>query len=116
MKDGEYYENGSKIQLSPRTKFSVKSIGYNKDREITSLQISDNRGVVRYELGKPYTEPSKPKTINKSEVMVLEGLIDKTNTDKKKFLDYYKVDKPESLTADQYKHAIAVLNKKNAPA
>jgi hypothetical protein len=56
-------------------------------------------------------EGSKP--INKSEAMVLEGLIKKTGTDKEKFLAYYKVDKPESLTADQYKHAIAVLNKKN---
>lgn len=84
LKDGEYYENGSKIQLNPRTKFSVKSIGYNDNREITSLQITDNRGVVRYELGKSYAEP--PKIISKSEAMVLEGLIEKTDTDKKKFL------------------------------
>lgn len=111
LKDGEYYERGDRIQLNPRTKFSVKSIGYNDDREIASLQITDNRGIVRYDWVSHMQDHQK--LVSKSEVAVLEGLINKTETDKKKFLDYYKVDKPESLTADQYKHAIAVLNKKN---
>ena len=48
--------------------------------------------------------------------MVLEGLISKTETDKKKFLDYYKVDKPEQMTKEMYEHAISVLKKKNATA
>ena len=68
-------------------------------------------------LEKPQNGVKQPsKTINKSEVMVLEGLISKTETDKKKFLDYYKVDKPEQMTKEMYEHALAILKKKNATA
>ena len=68
-------------------------------------------------LEKPQNGAKQPsKTINKSEVMVLEGLISKTETDKKKFLDYYKVDKPEQMTKEMYEHALAILKKKNATA
>jgi len=68
-------------------------------------------------LEKPQNGAKQPsKTINKSEVMVLEGLINKTETDKKKFLDYYKVDKPEQMTKEMYEHALAVLKKKNTTA
>ena len=57
-----------------------------------------------------------PITINQSEVMILEGLIKKTGTDKEKFLAYYKVDKPEQMTKEMYEHALAVLKKKNKTA
>lgn len=45
-----------------KTRFTVKSIGYNDRREITSLVITDKRGNTRYEMGKvlkPKTEPEK---------------------------------------------------------
>lgn len=58
----------------------------------------------------------KKSTINKSQIMVLEGLIKKTDTDTAKFLEYYKVDKPEKLTNEQYDNALIVLKKKNASA
>jgi hypothetical protein len=57
-----------------------------------------------------------PITINQSEVMILEGLIKKTGTDKEKFLAYYKVDKPEQMTKEMYEHAISILKKKNTTA
>ena len=57
-----------------------------------------------------------PIPINQSEVMILEGLIKKTGTDKEKFLAYYKVDKPEQMTKEMYEHAISILKKKNATA
>ena len=68
-------------------------------------------------LEKPQNGVKQPsKTINKSEAMVLEGLISKTGTDKEKFLAYYKVDKPEQMTKEMYEHAISILKKKNATA
>jgi len=62
------------------------------------------------------TTTAIPITINQSEVMILEGLIKKTGTDKEKFLAYYKVDKPEQMTKEMYEHAISILKKKNATA
>ena len=59
---------------------------------------------------------AEPLTINQSEVMILEGLIKKTGTDKEKFLAYYKVDKLEQLNKEKYEHALAVLKKKNVTA
>lgn len=64
----------------------------------------------------PPKTTNKPVPINQSEVMILEGLIKKTGTDKEKFLAYYKVDKPEQMTKEMYEHALAVLKKKNATA
>ena len=57
---------------------------------------------------------AEPLTINQSEIMILEGLLKKTSTDKEKFLAYYKVDKLEQLNKEMYEHALAVLKKKNA--
>ena len=62
------------------------------------------------------TTTAIPITINQSEVMILEGLIKKTGTDKEKFLAYYKVDKPEQMTKEMYEHAISILKKKNTTA
>lgn len=62
------------------------------------------------------TTTAIPIPINQSEVMILEGLIKKTGTDKEKFLAYYKVDKPEQMTKEMYEHAISILKKKNTTA
>lgn len=46
----------------PKTTFSVKSIEYNEDREVSYLCIVDNKGTMRYTFGKPAnaTETEKP--------------------------------------------------------
>jgi hypothetical protein len=51
LKDGEYTESNGKLQVSTFAKFSVKSIGYNKEREIISLEIIDSKNTSRYKLG-----------------------------------------------------------------
>lgn len=66
LKEGEYTESNGKCSVSAFTKFSVKSIGYNKDREINALEICDNKGNSRYKLGNPVNKdlvedkPQKP--------------------------------------------------------
>lgn len=73
LNEGEYNENGNKIQASPFLKFSVKSIGYT-DRKITSLEIQDNKGKIRYPLkgnfnshteNKASSQPTTPKIESK---------------------------------------------------
>jgi len=50
LQDGETNEYNGKLSLNPYVKFSIKSIGYNTEKEITSLEIQDNKGVVRFTL------------------------------------------------------------------
>lgn len=57
-------------------------------------------------------EPEKPEYIDKNQVTILKELIKKTGTDAEKFLDYYKVNKPEQLTNEHYGHALRILKKK----
>ena len=59
---GEVYQKGNGVALSPRVHFKVKSIGYNKSREISKLEIEDNNRKVRYSLGKPTV--GKPTSSN----------------------------------------------------
>lgn len=52
LQDGEILQKGNNLSLSPRVHFRVKSIGYNDNREINSLEIEDNNHRIRYSLGK----------------------------------------------------------------
>ena len=53
-------------------KFDVKSIGYDDNRNINKLVITDNKGNTVYELGKKVKAPEKP-TIN-NDLDIFEGL------------------------------------------
>jgi len=53
LQQGEFIDNKGKVSLNPRIHFKVKSIGYNRNKEIDKLEIEDNHHVVRYSLGKP---------------------------------------------------------------
>lgn len=109
LKEGEYYDKDGKTYINPRTKFTVKSIGYNEEREIISLQIVDNHNVVRYELGKKAVEP---KTIDDTKAKVIYDLLKKTNSDVDKFLKYYKVENVEDMTIEIWTKAVRALKGK----
>lgn len=66
LKEGEHYEKNGNECVSPRVSFEVKSIGYNDEREITSLQIKDNHGIVRFDMKSPVSVP-EGKTSSQSE-------------------------------------------------
>ena len=112
LKDGEHYEKDGKTYISPRTKFTVKSINYNEEREITALQITDNSNVVRYELGKAQKKPEPPKKIDDTKAQVIYDLLQKTNSDVPAFLKYYKVSKVEDMTLDVWTKATRALRGK----
>ena len=65
-----------KLQLKRSIKFSVKSIKYDENKDITDLVISDNKGFTRYTFGgekiapKPATKaPEQPKVIDTRKVV-----------------------------------------------
>lgn len=59
LKEGEYSEYNGKLQVSAVTKFHIKSIGYNEQREINALEIVDSKGILRYKLGAKVTTELK---------------------------------------------------------
>lgn len=113
LKDGEHYDKDGKTYISPRTKFNVKSIGYNEEREIISLQIADNHNVVRYELGrKTKARPEAPEKIDDIKAQVIYDLLEKTNSDVVAFLKYYKVQNIEDMTVEIWTKAVKALKGK----
>lgn len=50
LQAGEYKEQGGKVKCYAT--FSVKSIGYDAKECINALEIADNKGAIRYQLGK----------------------------------------------------------------
>ena len=65
-----------KYQLKRNVKFYVKTINYDKNREICDLVISDNKGVVRYTFGSSKTAPKtatkapdQPKVIDTRKIV-----------------------------------------------
>ncbi|ADK14918.1 MULTISPECIES: hypothetical protein [Clostridium] len=69
LQQGEFAEKDGKVTLSPRVHFQVKSIGYNKNREINQLEIQDNYYRLRYSLGKAAGDQSKTVTIDNKDVI-----------------------------------------------
>lgn len=48
LKEGEYYiDKDGKNKVDSKVKFYVKTIGYNKNNEISTLEIVDKKGVIR---------------------------------------------------------------------
>ncbi|MFR0015268.1 ERF family protein [Clostridium paraputrificum] len=73
--------------------------------EIAESDAIDNGGVdEEAELGK--------QKINKASVLTINGLIDETKTDKKKFLEWAGVEKVEDITNNALGTCINMLNKK----
>ena len=66
----EYNETGGKIQILSYVRFHVKEIGYDKYRIINKLIIVDNKGKVRFEMGKFTGTAKKEEKESKPHVIV----------------------------------------------
>lgn len=68
--NAETEQYNGKFKLKDKfAKFDVKTIGYDDNRNINKLVITDNKGNTVYELGKKVKAPEKPTTTkNKQEV------------------------------------------------
>jgi hypothetical protein len=102
-----------KPQLSRSVKFSVTSIKYDENKDITSLVISDNKGNVRYTFGsKTATKvPEQPKIIDTKKVIFdyLANNAEALSYYKKKYL-FVTIDE---LTDGQIKEIYQHLKKYN---
>lgn len=81
----------SKPQLKRSIKFSVKSIKYDENKDITDLVISDNKGFTRYEFGGSKTAPkTAPKTPEQPKVIDIEKIVFDYLANNAEALSYYK--------------------------
>jgi hypothetical protein len=79
LQQGEIKDKGGKSYINPKLHFRVKSIGYNKKREIEKLDIVDNNNVVRFSMGKSatpnYSKNNKQNIQNKESNNSNSGLV-----------------------------------------
>jgi hypothetical protein len=81
----------SKPQLKRSIKFSVKSIKYDENKDITDLVISDNKGFTRYEFGGSKTAPKTTiKAPEQPKVIDIEKIVFNYLANNAEALSYYK--------------------------
>lgn len=91
-------------------KFKVNHIKYNENKEIIELSIlNDRTGVLVFN----YNSNDKAELNDRLKLMSeFITLINKTQTDKEKLYEHYKVENDSQLTNEQLEDAIKVLKKK----
>ena len=104
LNSSDISKNNNKTNV--KTKFHVREIEYNGNKEINKLKIVDNKGNTRYELKENNITSAKTK------LQVLNELADEVGADKEEMCKYYQVNSLADLNAESYKHAIKQLNKK----
>lgn len=98
------YGNGI---YTTKTVFKVTNIGYDNENKINRLTIVDHKGNTRF-----YLIPEEEQKMILDATVKLNGLLDKTKTDRDKFYKHYKVTTNQEMTLEQLLDAIEILNKK----
>lgn len=93
-------------------RFSVQSIQYNEDREISALVIVNDKGQSVYEL-KPKTEAKKQKKngISKGQMDELQAELDRTGVTMETVQSRYKIQTPETMNEDTYNKVMLALSR-----
>ena len=107
-----------KPQLKRSIKFSVKSIKYDENKDITDLVISDNRGNIRYTYGSSKTATkTAPKTPEQPQVIDEKKAVCDFLANNAEALNYYKkmhlFTTMDELTDGQIKEIYEHLKKYN---
>ena len=107
QKGDKYYCNDS---------FSVSSIGYSEDREITELKIVNGKGSTVYELktkedGRKLPEDQEipEKSITKAQMSSLNAELERTGVTMEAVQKRYKIQTPESMSENSYNKVMAAL-------
>jgi len=101
--DGKYYTN---------ERFSVRSIGYNGEREIRSLTITNGKGRVVYRLEESRSALPKESTeINQKQIGELKKELERTGVSLEQVLGRYHLQTVEQMTEENYRNAMSGLRK-----
>ena len=98
------YKTGA---YTTKTVFKVKTIGYDEENKINKLIIVDHKGNTRFMLIPDEEQKAILEAMTKLDRLLLE-----TETDRKKFYDYYKVTTNGEMTLEQLQDGIEKLEEK----
>ncbi len=110
----------NKDKLYCNDHFSVASIGYNKDREISSLVIVNvsNKDQVVYELKEKIVNSQKTynTSLSGEQMQSLEKELKRTGVGIDAVCDRYKIENPAEMPDDIYKRVMKALAKTKSKA
>ena len=109
--------NGDKYYCNDR--FSVSSIGYSEDRDITELKIVNGKGKTVYELkvkGKGQKasedqEEQQEERLTRAQMESLEAELERTGVTMDAVQDRYRIQEPETMSESDYKKVMTALAK-----
>ena len=117
VKDG----NGQEKRYYCNNRFSVYSIGYNSNREISSLAIVNEKSEIVYELkdGKAAGNgigKQENNFLSKEQMASLHAELGRTGVAMEDVKSRYQIQKPESMSEELYKKVMAALSKTKTAA
>lgn len=99
-------KRGEKYFCSNR--FSVSSIGYNADREISSLTLINEKGTAVYKL------KAKKSGISTEQMDSLKAELNRTGVEMEAVKDRYHIERPEQMSEELYAKVMQALSKTNS--
>ena len=104
-------QNGEK-RYSCNDHFSVYSIQYNEDREISALVIVNDKGQSVYELEpKTAANGQKKNGISKEQMLSLQAELERTGVAMETVQSRYQIQSPEAMSEDIYNKVMRALSK-----
>lgn len=103
-------QNGEK-RYSCNDHFSVHSIQYNEDREISVLVIVNDRGQPVYELKQKTAAKEQKDVISKEQMLSLQAELERTGVAMETVQSRYKIQSPEAMSKDIYNKVMRALSK-----
>lgn len=99
-------KRGEKFYCNNR--FSVSSIGYNADREISSLTVVNEKGTAVYKLN------PKNKGLSTEQMDSLKAELSRTGVEMEAVKDRYHIEQPEQMSEELYAKVMQALSKTNS--
>lgn len=97
-------------------RFSVASIRYGEDREITGLSIINGKGEMVFEMKPDKAETavssgSQPDSLSKEQMASLQAELDRTGVTMESVQSRYRVQKPEAMSEELYQKVMRALKR-----
>lgn len=99
-------KRGEKFYCNNR--FSVSSIGYNADREISSLTVVNEKGTAVYKLN------AKNRGLSTEQMDSLKAELSRTGVEMETVKDRYHIERPEQMSEELYAKVMQALSKTNS--
>lgn len=99
-------KRGEKYYCNNR--FSVSSIGYNADREISSLTVVNEKGIAVYKLNE------KKRGLSTEQMDSLRAELNRTGVEMETVKDRYHIERPEQMSEELYAKVMQALSKTNS--